>query len=300
MKITPSIKKELPLIAAVASLLLTAAALSASIIYALDGAGLEDRVRSEKIYADTSDLRCEDLPVPDSVFYDKSSVYTTPYGTFEPIGHILEINEYMTLSPIMNDSEVCRQYITEDGDEKQARMIMAQIKALSDDICRGIDNDFDKAYALAMWTGTNTAYDFDAAADEGSSLSVTSLEAIIENDFKTTCGGFANLFSALCHSQGIYCLNMKGGTASDGWTRAELENAPANHEWNAVAIDGKWYFTDCTWISDLSFENGTLSGGDDIKPFYAMFGFGEMSVEHRIDRCEHRCYGYDGAVLSEE
>jgi len=84
---------------------------------------------------------------------------------------------------------------------------------------------------------------------------------------------------------------MKGGTSSEGYTRAELETAPANHEWNAVMLDGLWYYADCTWISDLSFKDGEYSGGK-TEPFYSLFGFGEMSVEHRIDRCEYRDFGF--------
>ena len=140
-----------------------------------------------------------------------------------------------------------------------------------------------------MWVGTNVAYDKDAASD-AVDASITSLEAILENEYRTTCAGFANLYSALCYCQGIYCLNMKGGTSADGYQRYELEKAPANHEWNCVLIDGTAIYVDCTWISDLSFENGEYTGGNDIKPFYASFNFGEMSVEHRIDRCEYREY----------
>ena len=167
---------------------------------------------------------------------------------------------------------------------------MMQIKAISDSVCDGCTDDYSKAYALAMWTGQNIAYDHDAAHNSAD-LSIISLEAILNNGMKTTCGGFANFYSALCHSQGIYCLYLKGGSSSEGYSRAQLAEAPANHTWNAVALDGQWYYVDCTWISDLGVENGIVSGGDNIKPFYALFGFGEMSIEHRIDRSEHICYG---------
>lgn len=195
----------------------------------------------------------------------------------------------MTLHPNELTAEMSLMYITPDKDKEKAAKIMPEIKTLSDKICQGITDDSKKAYALAMWVGQNVAYDFDASRTL-SDLSVTSLEAILNNDFRTTCGGFANLYSALCYTQGIYCLNMKGGTSSDGYTRAELEKAPANHEWNAVYINDNWYYVDCTWITDLSYSNGEISGGNDVKAFYASFGFGEMSIEHRIDRCEHRIY----------
>lgn len=270
-----------PVVAAIGALLLTAAAISASIIYVKrQSAGYEDIIPAETIY--TREEKAADS-------FERGDSFTTPYGTFTPFDSVMDINEYMTRNPVILSSEETLPYIC--GENGNAEEIRNAVRTLSDEICRDAESDRDKAIAIAMWVGVNTAYDFDAAA-VSADLSVTSLEAVMENDFRTTCGGFSNLYSALCSAQGIYCLNMKGGTSSDGYSRAELETAPANHEWNAVYIDDKWYYADPTWISDLSYEKGEVSGGSDIKPFYALFGFGEMSVEHRIDRCEYRDYGF--------
>ena len=298
-----SSKPDMFMIIAICAMLLSAVAISGSIIYvhvkgAADERYLPDRdISLSDILGSTPDS-CFSAALPlSSALPDADSCsesYTTPYGTFTPISSVIEINRYMTINPIVLESEQCLGYITADGSADSAKEIMAHIKQLSDEICAGCKTDLSKAQALAMWTGQNIAYDFDAAQSVVD-MNVICLENILNNGMKTTCGGFANLFSALCHSQGIYCLNMKGGSASEGWTRAELENSPANHEWNAVAIDGQWYYADCTWISDLSYKDGELTGGTDIKPFYALFGFGEMSIEHRIDRCEHRCYAVSSA-----
>ncbi|MGN0638240.1 MAG: transglutaminase domain-containing protein [Huintestinicola sp.] len=272
-----------PGVAAIGALLLTAAAISASIIYVKrQSTGFEELVPAETVY--TREEKAADS-------FERGDSFTTPYGTFTPFDSVMDINEYMTKNPVILTQEQTLPYICgENGDPEE---ILGTVRALSDEICRNAESDLDKAMAIAMWVGVNTAYDFDAAA-VSADLSVTSLEAVIGNDFRTTCGGFANLYSALCSAQGIYCLSMKGGTSSDGYTRAQLETAPANHEWNAVFIDNKWYYADCTWISDLSYENGEISGGGSITPFYALFGFGEMSVEHRIDRCEYRDFGFAG------
>lgn len=270
-------------IAAIVALLMTAAAISASIIYVKRQSIIdEDSASTETMYT-----RVE----KPAGSFERSDSFTTPYGTYTPIDSIMDINEYMTLNPVILTQEETLPYVC--GKNGSPRETLETIRSLSDEICRNAKTDHDKAIAIAMWVGLNTAYDFDAAA-VSADLNVTSLEAIIKNDFRTTCGGFANLYSALCSAQGIYCLNMKGGTASEGYTRAELETAPANHEWNAVYIDDKWYYTDCTWISDLSYADGEISGGGSIQPFYALFGFGEMSIEHRIDRCEYRDFGFAG------
>lgn len=270
-----------PAFAAVGAMLLTAAAISASIIYVYRS----EKAAPEAVVTESVQIRSEKNV--DS--FEREGSFTTPYGTFEPIESVLDINEYMTMNPVILTREETAPYICGEGGDPDE--ITETIKLLSDGICSDAKTDLEKAKTIAMWVGLNTAYDFDAAQAAGD-IGITNLEAIINNNFHTTCGGFANLYSALCEAQGIYTLNMKGGTSSEGYTRAELETAPANHEWNAVLIDGKWYYADCTWISDLSYKNGELSEITDVKPFYALFGFGEMSIEHRIDRCEHRDYNF--------
>ncbi|MGN0641540.1 MAG: transglutaminase domain-containing protein [Huintestinicola sp.] len=242
----------------------------------------------------TSSPKCfdEGLDLPDSVAFESGVPFTTPYGTFTPIDKILDTNSYMTCNPVRLSAEQSLCYITPDLDKERAAEIMAQINALAEEICAGLTSDIEKVKAIAMWTGTNIAYDFDAAAD-CVDLTVTSLDAIISNGYKTTCAGFSNFFSALCHCSGIYSLNFVGGTSSEGWSRSQLEDAPANHCWNAVLIDDIWYYSDPTWISDLGVENGVTTGGEQLLDFYALFGFEEMSIEHRIDRSEHRCYSTD-------
>lgn len=235
-------------------------------------------------YADVSDI-------PATVAYVRSGVYTTYFGTFKPIPEVLEKNEYMTLHPTALTVAQSNWYITEqDGGDRVG--ILKQISDLSDEICRGLETEQSKAYALAMWVGQNVAYDFDAE-ENGSARDVISLESILKKDFRTTCGGFTNLYAALCNAQGIYCLCLKGGSVSGNYTREELAEIPANHNWNAVFADGEWYYADCTWVSDLSYCSGETVPSAEVRPFYAFMGFGEMCIEHRIDRCEYRDFGID-------
>ncbi|MCM1578231.1 MAG: hypothetical protein NC078_05465 [Ruminococcus sp.] len=223
--------------------------------------------------------------IPETVEYEQREMYTTYFGDFAPVAEVFERNEYMTLHPTVLTAEESEWYVTADGGDGEA--VMRRVARLSDEICRGLESDYDKAYALAMWVGENVAYDFDTA-DNGSAREVICLESIFENDFRTTCGGFANLYAALCDAQGIYCLCLKGAAVSEGYTRGGLWDIPTNHNWNAVAIDGRWYYADCTWISDRSYIGGKTVPTEEVRPFYALMGFGEMSIEHRIDRCEVR------------
>ncbi len=300
------IKSEVMLIVVIILLVVTAAVLSVNIIFARKGAEVSDNAAArsvkfprqenlvsfqEKSVVIEQDSCFETVPSV-SLYYEKKDAYTTPYGVFKPIDAIMEKNEYMTINPTILDSELSLCYITPDGDKSKAREIMSQVSKLSDEICEGLKTDYERVRALSGWVGSNIYYDMDAAHNSVD-LSITSLEAVIGNGYKTTCAGFANMFSALCHCQGIYCLNMKGGTASDGWSRDQLEEAPTNHEWNAVVLDGQWYYVDCTWISDASVIDGEPTEALYYLEMYELFGFGEMCIEHRIDKCEHRCYGIE-------
>lgn len=255
----------------VAAMLIAAMAITGSIMY----------VKA------TARIEIDSSPWAKAVYESKGS-FTTPYGSFTPIEHVAAVNRYMVENHTVLSYEETLPYIS--SDPERADKIMERVAALSDEICKDAENDKDKALKIAMWVGEKVAYDHDAAASSATALEMTGLETVLENDLRTTCGGFANLFSALCECQGIYTINMKGGTPSEGWTRRQLESAPANHEWNAVLIDGKWFYSDPTWISDYSYKNGEYIEESTSTPFYACFNFGEMCVEHRIDRCEHRSF----------
>ncbi len=57
--------------------------------------------------------------------------------------------------------------------------------------------------------------------------------ALVEG--RAVCEGYAEAFQYLLHRAGINCMII------DGTGNGE------NHAWNAVKIDGSWYYTDVTW-----------------------------------------------------
>ena len=67
---------------------------------------------------------------------------------------------------------------------------------------------------------------------------------------KGVCRNFAGLYAAMCRSQGIQCYIVN----------AKLNDRDAEHTWNRLYIDGKWYNIDLT-------ENVVYySKGREIKP----------------------------------
>lgn len=220
-----------------------------------------------------------------SVYYSLEP-QTTFFGTFRSIKSIFEKNARMLGMIKYVDEDILREYIVPNGTEDECSAVLADIKALSDDICKDCTTDSERLYAIAEWVSENIYYDRDAA-DTSVTNETVSLKNVFENR-RTTCAGYSNAVSALCGAQGIICVNLRGGSSSTGYTRARLEEAPKNHEWNGVVIDGEWVFCDSTWASQNRFENGAFFKNDILTDYYFSFPFGEMSIEHRIDIADLR------------
>ncbi len=64
---------------------------------------------------------------------------------------------------------------------------------------------------------------------------------------KTMCSGFAYLVKELCFFANIECeiINGYARTASSNVDHLDL----ANHSWNAVKLNNKWYLSDAIWAS---------------------------------------------------
>ncbi|MFD2823248.1 transglutaminase domain-containing protein [Lacinutrix iliipiscaria] len=69
---------------------------------------------------------------------------------------------------------------------------------------------------------------------------------------KTMCTGYAYLIKELCFLANIDCeiVNGYGRTVNSNIEKLEL----ANHSWNAVKLNNKWYLCDATWSSGYSTE----------------------------------------------
>ena len=178
--------------------------------------------------------------------------------------------------------EIVMEYISPDGSELNACIVMNHIAALSDEICRGASTESEKAYLIAKWVSENICYNFDAA-NSAVTTDVISLETVMALKM-TTCAGFSNIFAALCQAQGLYCINMRGGSSDNA---EDLAAVPVNHEWNGVFCDGNWLFFDTTWASSNMYINGEYFKGRVVESNFNMT-HEEMSSQRRIDRIDFR------------
>ena len=210
----------------------------------------------------------------------------TPHGAYDDVIPVVAAKNIRYLNHIKEyGMEETAVNISPYYSDEQRYILMRDIKELADEICTEAHTDEEKLICIARWTARNISYDKDSAKN-GIDEYTTSLENIFKNGYKTTCAGYANVISALCACQGIYCVNLRGGSAS-GDSAEQLEKAPRNHEWCGAFINGEWHFIDATWASDRYYENGKYGTEVFRQNFYCDMDFNEMSVEHRIDSAVH-------------
>lgn len=184
-------------------------------------------------------------------------------------------------------AEYTAEYILPGGTPEQRAEVLSQIKELSDRICGGIADDYDKARAIARWVSQNIYYDHDAKNDTVD-LETVSLAHILETH-RTVCIGFSNLYAALCSAQGLTCFNVNGDCLRG---RLDFETRVKNtalHEWNVVIIDGRAINVDTVWNTTNSYKNGNYTDGITTAQY---FDIGDIvfSQAHRARKAEHRDY----------
>lgn len=88
------------------------------------------------------------------------------------------------------------------------------------------------------WLAVNNAYNGAAASDQNYALTDATpwlaMSSLLEG-YQPVCEGYAKGLQVLCHEAGIPCLQLEGNANGGG------------HMWNAIKLDGAWYFCDTTW-----------------------------------------------------
>ena len=113
-------------------------------------------------------------------------------------------------------------------------MWSSESQALLDEICADAASDKEIAFAAYNWILNNCMYDddFEPVFQCFNVKRTLSLKSGI-------CYNFANLFAAICRSQGVPCYCLDGIKKTD---------TQMQHSWNRVYFDGTW------WNLDLSYD----------------------------------------------
>lgn len=174
--------------------------------------------------------------------------------------------------------------ITKSGTADGADEVLERIRTISNDVCGGIDGDYDKLRAISRWVSENIYYDHDAFS-EGIPDSCLSLEYMLENR-RSVCGGYANMTAALAQAQGIICYSIAGEAMPDLVTYAEASKGEV-HEWNYAIIDGRGMWVDSGWNSYNHYRRGKYSSGE-IGTMYFDVGNEFFALDHKVLRISDR------------
>lgn len=186
--------------------------------------------------------------------------------------------------PINVPSAAVNEYIVTAGSQSERDAALEHIRRVSEQVCEGIDSDYDKARALAVWVSKNIYYDYVAFNSEVN-VETLSLAHTLELQ-RTVCGGYANLYAALCQAQGITCHVVKGTCIQGGGTFAGGGHAAPSHEWNVAELDGRHVWVDTLWNTDNAYD-GEYNYGDQ-KLRYFDISDECMAINHRAERVEIR------------
>jgi len=138
--------------------------------------------------------------------------------------------------------------------------IDGELIALSNEICKNADNDYDKVLLIHDWVADNIYYNYDYYYNR--SFADIEYEALgVYKSRRSVCEGYANLTQALINAQGIPCKKVHGYSLGLGaglryWDEESASTNNSNHAWNQAYVDNRWINMDTTWDSGNKYENG--------------------------------------------
>lgn len=174
-------------------------------------------------------------------------------------------------------NEVVAEYIVPGRDPEEIKRVLNEITEISNEICEGINDDYEKLRAISQWVSENIYYDLDALGADSTSTDVLSLDYVLKNK-RSLCGGFSNITAALCAVQGIDCYNVHGIKLRNTET---LESAKSNdpHQCNFAVINGRRIWVDTLWNK----------GGQAQTKYFDISGE-FFAYEYKVTVCEFRNY----------
>ena len=123
--------------------------------------------------------------------------------------------------------------------------------------------DLEKAWVIFLWIGENIMYDIDGYINK--KLGKNDPESAF-NEGKCICQGYSLLFKHLCNSLGIECIKISGYAKGADFNMETKFANQTNHAWNAIKLDNKWGFVDCTWGTGYTTNDGRFV--KKFEPYY--------------------------------
>src|SRR5450830_1664641 len=116
-------------------------------------------------------------------------------------------------------------------------------KALVTYLMQGLHTDSEKARAIYRWITDRIAYD--ASAFLSGRIDDMSIDDVMKKRL-SVCFGFSNLFEKMAKDAGLEVKSITGFAKAYGSAQGQHFDK-LNHAWNAIRINGNWFFIDSTW-----------------------------------------------------
>lgn len=177
----------------------------------------------------------------------------------KPAAH--DASAYPAYSSSNNYSELTKSYsnVTEDD--------INTINSILNSIIKPGMTETEKIRTAHNWIVCNTTYN-DKYYDRGDSFNHVSN---LLNNKTGVCQGYSVTFYIFMKQMGIPCTLVMGKTDN------------VSHAWNAVKLDGNWYYIDVTWDDPVVNGTSNYPGGDNISYEYLLCTYNHISMTHTED-----------------
>nr|MDE5741918.1 transglutaminase-like domain-containing protein [Oscillospiraceae bacterium] len=174
---------------------------------------VDSMVKKNEAVTDSEAYAAENnLSEPDGVVRLVIDLTEDPDNMNRIFADIIEQNAGKLKDVVEYGDKFCTNYVSVKNDLKVHEAVLDELRVLSNAICDGEENEYEKVRKIAYWVAENVYYN-EVAASTSVNEEIISLETVLETK-TATCAGYSNLFSSLCNMQDIYCINMRGGTSA--------------------------------------------------------------------------------------
>lgn len=229
-----------------------------------------DEVSTEKETGTTAQTTQQTTPARENVTTHATEPETTPATQTEtkgqenvpatkPAAH--DTSAYPAYSSSNNYSELTKSYsnVTEDD--------INTINSILNSIIKPGMTETEKIRTVHNWIVCNITYN-DNYYDRGDSFNHVSN---LLNNKTGVCQGYSVTFYIFMKQMGIPCTLVMGKTDN------------VSHAWNAVKLDGNWYYIDVTWDDPVVNGTSNYPGGDNISYEYLLCTYNHISMTHTED-----------------
>lgn len=139
-------------------------------------------------------------------------------------------------------------------------------------------SEYEREVAIYSYIISNCTYDDEVESSDAygdSHPSIYNLYGVMV-DHKAVCEGYSRAFDYLCAQVGVDAVCICG--TADTENDEDVDAQSGLHMWNAVQLDGDWYWVDCTW--DDWDEDEDL--GDVF--YYLNITDETLSADHTVDK----------------